>query len=57
MSTLAGLTVLYLVCWLARVDIELMLMAMYSSAQSLPQVQLNVPDGFPPFWSLKWVRK
>ncbi len=57
MSTLAGLTVLYLVCWLAQVDIELMLMAMYSSAQSLPRVQLRMNGVAPIIWTYKWVRK
>jgi len=56
-STLAGLMVLYLVCRLAQVDIELVLMALWSSTQSLPRVQLNMAGGLPPFWFLKWVRK
>ena len=57
MSTLAGLTVLYLVCWLAQVDIELVLMALWSSTQSLPRVRLrmNVADKI--MWSSKWVYK
>jgi hypothetical protein len=56
-STLAGLTVLYLVCWLAQVDIELVLMALWSSTQSLPRVRLrmNVADKI--MWSSKWVYK
>ncbi len=57
MSTLAGLMVLYLVCRLAQVDIELVLMALWSSTQSLPRVQMNMPGGLLPFWFLKWVRK
>ena len=57
MSTLAGLMVLYLVCWLAQVDIELVLMAIYSSTQSLPRVQLRMNGADKIMWSSKWVYK
>ena len=57
MSTLAGLTVLYLVCWLAQVDIELVLMALWSSTQSLPRVRLRMNGANKIMWSSKWVYK
>lgn len=57
MSTLAGLTVLYLVCWLAQVDIELVLMALWSSTQSLPRVRLRMNGADKIMWSSKWVYK
>jgi hypothetical protein len=56
-STLAGLTVLYLVCWLAQVDIELVLMALWSSTQSLPRVRLRMNGADKIMWSSKWVYK
>jgi hypothetical protein len=56
-STLAGLTVLYLVCWLAQVDIELVLMALWSSTQSLPRVRLRMNGANKIMWSSKWVYK
>lgn len=55
MGTLVGLIGLYLVCWLAEVDIELMLMALWSSTQSLPRVRMNGVNVV--LWSRKWVRK
>ncbi len=57
MGIVAGFGLVYLVCWLCKIDWQLMLMAMYSSTQSLARVQLNMPGGLLPFWSRKWVRK
>ena len=55
MGIVAGFGLVYVMCWLIKVDWQLMLMAMYSSTQSLPRVRMN--GGNLVLWSRKWVRK
>ena len=57
MGIVAGFGLVYLVCWLCEIDWQLMLVAMYSSAQSLPRVRLRMNGFNQIIWSSKWVRK
>ena len=57
MGIVAGFGLVYVFCWLIEVDWQLMLIAMYSSAQSVPRVRLRMNGFNQILWSYKWVRK